>query len=96
MKLTPERETALYRIVQEALTNVDQARPCDSVSIVVMPSGESVRAVIEDDGAGFDPALVRDGALGLVGIRERVGLLGGRFELQSSPGEGTTLVVELP
>ena len=52
--------------------------------------------MIEDDGVGFDPALVREGALGLVGIRERVSILGGRFELESAPGAGTTIVVELP
>jgi signal transduction histidine kinase len=66
------------------------------VSIIVMASGESVRLVIEDDGKGFDPATVREGALGLVGIRERVVILGGRFELESAPGDGTTIVVELP
>jgi two-component system sensor histidine kinase DegS len=52
--------------------------------------------VIEDDGQGFDPTAIREGALGLVGMRERVGLLGGRFEIESSVGAGTTLVVELP
>jgi signal transduction histidine kinase len=96
LKLGPDQETALYRIVQEALTNVIKHAHASSVSIVVMPSGGVVRAVIEDDGAGFDPARVRDGALGLVGIRERVGLLDGRFEVESAPGEGTTLVIELP
>jgi signal transduction histidine kinase len=96
LRLSPDRETALYRIVQEALTNVIKHAAAESVSIVVMPSGDAVRAVIEDDGVGFDPHRVREGALGLVGIRERVALLGGRFELESAPGEGTTLVIELP
>jgi signal transduction histidine kinase len=96
LRLTPDRETALYRIVQEALTNVIKHAGARSVSIIVMPSGDAVRAVIEDDGAGFDPARVREGALGLVGIRERVSLLGGRFEIESAPGDGTTLVIELP
>ena len=96
LKLSPDQETALYRIVQEALTNVIKHARARSVSIVVMPSGGAVRAVIEDDGVGFDPARVRDGALGLVGIRERVALFGGRFEVESAPGEGTTLVIELP
>ena len=52
--------------------------------------------MIEDDGAGFDPSDVREGALGLVGMRERVSLLGGRFEVESARGAGTTLIVELP
>jgi signal transduction histidine kinase len=94
--LPSEQETALYRIVQEALTNIVKHAGASSVSIIVMASGGTVRLVIEDDGAGFDPAKVRDGALGLVGIRERVSLLDGRFEIDSSPGAGTTLLVELP
>jgi signal transduction histidine kinase len=94
--LRPDQETAIYRIVQEALTNIVKHAKPGSVSIIVMASAESVRLVIEDDGEGFDPSTVRDGALGLVGIRERVAILGGRFELESAPGDGTTIVVELP
>jgi signal transduction histidine kinase len=94
--LPPDQETAIYRIVQEALTNIVKHAKAGSVSIIVMASGESVRLVIEDDGDGFDPSTVREGALGLVGIRERVAILGGRFELESAPGDGTTIVVELP
>jgi signal transduction histidine kinase len=94
--LAPDLETAIYRIVQEALTNIVKHANASSVSIIVMASGETVRLVIEDDGTGFDQATVREGALGLVGIRERVAILGGRFELESAPGDGTTIVVELP
>jgi len=94
MKLGPEQETALYRIIQEALTNIVKHAEARSVSIVVAGTGTSVRALIEDDGKGFDPANVRDGALGLVGMRERVALLGGRLDVQSSPGSGTTVVAE--
>jgi signal transduction histidine kinase len=94
--LPPDHETAIYRIVQEALTNIVKHAKASSVSIIVMPSGETVRLVVEDDGDGFDPSAVRKGALGLVGIRERVAILGGRFELESAPGDGTTIVVELP
>jgi signal transduction histidine kinase len=94
--LPADQETAIYRIVQEALTNIVKHAGATSVSIIVMASGPSVRLVIEDDGSGFDPTKVRDGALGLIGVRERVAILGGRFELQSAPGAGTTIVVELP
>lgn len=94
--LSPAQETALYRIVQEALTNVVKHANANSVSIVVTGVGGSVRTVIEDDGNGFDVAAVRDGALGLVGMRERVLLLGGRFQVESALGAGTTLIVELP
>ena len=94
MKLGPEQETALYRIIQEALTNIVKHAEARSVSIVVAGTDTSIRALIEDDGKGFDPANVRDGALGLVGMRERVALLGGRLDVQSSPGSGTTVVAE--
>jgi signal transduction histidine kinase len=94
--LSPDQETALYRIVQEALTNVVKHAEAGSVSILVTTTADSVRMVIEDDGVGFDPARVREGALGLVGIRERILLLGGRLEVESSRGSGTTLLVELP
>src|SRR5581483_2607086 len=82
-------ETALYRLVQEALTNVIKHSRARSVSIVVAQIDDSVRCVVEDDGVGFDPDSVRDGALGLVGMRERIHLLAGRLEVQSAPGRGT-------
>jgi signal transduction histidine kinase len=56
----------------------------------------SVSVVVEDDGVGFEPARARDGGLGLVGMRERVGLLGGRVAVESRPGAGTTFVAEVP
>jgi signal transduction histidine kinase len=94
--LAPELETALYRIIQEALTNIVKHARARSVSIVVTSRESSVRAVIEDDGVGFELTAVRAGALGLVGMRERVLLFDGTLDLQSAPGRGTTLVVELP
>jgi signal transduction histidine kinase len=94
--LGPEQETALYRIVQESLTNIVKHASAHSISIVVTSSASGVRCVVEDDGVGFDPTAVREGALGLLGMRERVGLLDGRLEIESSPGGGTTLLVELP
>jgi signal transduction histidine kinase len=94
--LPAEHETALYRIIQEALTNIVKHADAQSVSIVLLEIDGAVRTVVEDDGAGFDPTAVRDGALGLVGMRERVALLGGRFEVESGPGAGTTLIIELP
>ena len=56
----------------------------------------AVAAVIEDDGQGFDPASVRDGGFGLEGMRERVGLLDGRLQVESGEGAGATLVAEVP
>ena len=77
-RLPPEVETTLYRIVQEALTNVMKHAHADRVSITLTRTAASVVAVVEDDGRGFDQAAVRPDALGLVGVRERVALVGGR------------------
>jgi signal transduction histidine kinase len=67
-----------------------------SVSVVLARKPASVSAVVEDDGAGFDAARTRDGGLGLVGMKERVELLGGRLAVETRPGAGTTLVAEVP
>ena len=94
-RLPPEVETALYRIVQEALTNVSKHAGASRISIVVRRKGNSAAVVVEDDGRGFD-AHARSAGLGLPGMRERVALLGGRLIVESSSGSGTTLAVEVP
>ena len=94
--LPASHETAIYRIVQEALTNIIKHAQAHAVSVVIAGGGRSVRVVIEDDGVGFAPDRVRESALGLVGMRERVGLLGGRLDVQSAAGRGTTIMAELP
>jgi signal transduction histidine kinase len=95
-RLGPDYETALYRIVQESLTNVVKHARAGNVSIVLTRKENAVSVVIEDDGVGFEPATAREGGLGLVGMRERIALLGGRFEIESRPGSGTTFVAEVP
>ena len=95
-RLAPEIETALYRVVQESLTNVVKHARAGHVSVVLTQTGGSVSVVVEDDGVGFEPARTRDGGLGLVGMRERIGLLGGRVAVESRPGAGTTFVAEVP
>ncbi|MHB8799503.1 MAG: PAS domain-containing sensor histidine kinase [Thermoanaerobaculia bacterium] len=94
-------ETALYRILQEALTNVARHASARSVSVVAACSKLGVSIDIEDDGQGFDPdrlfASRPSGAsLGLFGMRERTTQLGGNFELNTSPGAGTRIHVEIP
>jgi signal transduction histidine kinase len=95
-RLPAEMETALYRIVQESLTNIVKHSHARNVSVVLIRKPGAVAAVIEDDGQGFDPASVRDGGFGLDGMRERVGLLDGRFQIESVAGAGATLVAEVP
>jgi signal transduction histidine kinase len=88
-------ETTLYRVVQEALTNVVKHAQAEHVSIILARKGDSATAVIEDDGRGFDPSLV-NGGIGLAGMRERLALIGGRLEVESGVGSGTTIVAEAP
>jgi signal transduction histidine kinase len=95
-RLAPEIETALYRIVQECLTNIVKHARAGSVSIVLGRKPDAVTAVVEDDGVGFDPAKTREEGLGLIGMRERVALVGGRLTIESRPGAGTTFVAEVP
>jgi signal transduction histidine kinase len=95
-RLPSEVETALYRIVQESLTNVVKHARASSVSILVTRKNGSVIAVIEDDGRGFEPGSSRDEGLGLIGMEERVALLNGRLQIESSEGSGTTIVAEVP
>jgi signal transduction histidine kinase len=95
-RLPADVETALYRIVQEALTNAVKHAGAEHVSIVLTRKQRSVVVMIEDDGCGFDPAVISRDGLGLLGMRERVQLLDGELEIETSPGMGTTLVLELP
>jgi signal transduction histidine kinase len=96
VRLPPEVETALYRIVQESLTNVVKHARAGHISIVLTSKDGSVSILVEDDGVGFEPARARGEGLGLVGMRERIGLLGGRVTVESRPGAGTTFVAEVP
>jgi len=95
-RLPEEVETVLYRIVQEALTNIVKHAQASRVSIVVTQKPGAVGAVIEDDGRGFDPDQSVDGGIGLIGMRERVALLDGSMTIEAAPGKGTTLVIEVP
>jgi signal transduction histidine kinase len=102
-RLPPEIESAVYRIVQEALTNVAKHSGATHSSVLVERRDGHVIAIIEDDGCGFDTSIVSEnrqrsgGGLGLLGIRERAALLGGTLEIESGPGGGgTTLYVRIP
>ena len=90
-------ETGLYRVVQEALANASKHASPKTVSVLIHRNPSEVRLVIEDDGKGFDAsAPLSQGKVGLVGIRERVHLIGGSVTFESSPGQGTTICVSVP
>jgi PAS domain S-box-containing protein len=97
-RLPPETETAAYRIVQEALTNVARHAHAARAEVRVWHDGGEVHLEVSDRGAGFDPATVRAAGEtgGLSGMRERAALLGGRWSIQSRPGEGTCVRARLP
>jgi signal transduction histidine kinase len=92
---TPELETAIYRIVQEALTNATKHGGARRAVVEIVEDDETVHLEIRDDGAGFDPAAETDG-FGLLGMRERVELLDGALLLDSTPGRGTTVRASFP
>jgi two-component system, NarL family, sensor histidine kinase DevS len=94
-RLPPETETALYRMIQEGLTNVVKHAQAGTVSVVVTNGRGAVTALLEDDGRGFDADATHEG-MGLAGMRERLALLGGKLRIESRPGAGTTLVAEVP
>jgi signal transduction histidine kinase len=101
VRLPAPVETALYRIVQEALTNVAQHANATEVGLLLEARAGAVVAIVEDDGCGFDasrlvPGEMAERWLGLSGMRERAELLGGRLTIESTPEIGTTLFVEVP
>jgi signal transduction histidine kinase len=93
-------ETTLYRLTQEALTNASRHAHASEVAVLVAREPGLLRCTIQDDGVGFDPPAVlgRRGepSLGLFATRERLEALGGKLEILSAPGRGTTLVVTIP
>jgi signal transduction histidine kinase len=93
----PELEAAIYRLVQEALTNVAKHAEASSVAVSVVDSDADdwVEVEVRDDGRGFDPADTSDG-FGLLGMRERVALVRGTFDVRSRRGEGTTVTARIP
>lgn len=95
-RLPPILENALYRIVQEALTNACTHGKSDKVTVAMTQEGREVRLEVRDWGIGFNPDSVEEGHFGLEGIRQRVRLLGGRLTVESAPGSGTLVEVVVP
>ena len=96
-RLPPDIETVVYRVVQEALTNITRHAEAATASITVVVADGRVRVLVEDDGVGFETdAAPTRGHLGLKGMAERADLGGGMVELSSTPGSGTTVLLELP
>ena len=100
-RFSPEVELLLFRIVQEALNNIRRHAQASEAQVVMEFAEDRIKVTISDNGRGFELSgrvddLPRSGNLGLAGIQERARLLGGTLEVQSTPGKGTTLIVEVP
>ncbi len=101
-RLSPSAESAVYRIVQEALTNVARHSGATKAGVVLERRGGYIHLIVEDDGRGFDPERAAPPladqmlGLGLLGMRERTALVGGTMDIESAPGKGTTVFVRFP
>ncbi|MBV8085913.1 MAG: ATP-binding protein [Chloroflexi bacterium] len=95
-RLPTQTEVALFRVVQEALTNVAKHAQASLVRVNMRRLDDSVELTVADNGRGFDPDQVPGDRLGVFGMQERVSLLSGRFELNARPGRGTRLHVTVP
>ncbi len=89
-------EASLYRIAQEALNNVNRHASARHLTVTLGMQPDQVTLLVEDDGRGFDPSQTPEGRYGLIGLNERAKLLGGTFELCSTPGSGTRIKVTIP
>lgn len=89
-------EIGLYRVAQEAITNAKRHAQASYICVQLVTAPHQVELVVEDDGRGFDPDRIPPGHYGLIGLNERVRLLGGRVQVCSTPGEGTCLEVVIP
>lgn len=95
-RLPGEIETAIYRIVQEALTNVIKHAKATRVDILLERRSKDIRVIVEDNGVGFPPNFLNSGHLGAVGMSERAEMLGGSLRIESAPGEGSAVFLEVP
>lgn len=99
LRFQPAAETAIYRIVQEALTNVARHAEAHRVGVLLTRRSEDLVAIVEDDGKGFDTTEAlrqAEASLGIRGMQERAALVGGRLSMESEPRAGTTVFVEVP
>ena len=96
-RLPDDLEIALYRLIQEALTNVTRHAQASQAGVVVERRKDRITMIVEDNGRGFDvDAALHSGRLGLLGMRERAAMLGGVLTIESAPGQGTTIYLDVP
>jgi signal transduction histidine kinase len=94
--LSPRVEAELFKVVQEALTNIRKHAHATQVDVILQRAPDRTTLTVQDNGVGFMPSTDNDGRHGLLGMRERVKLLGGRLHVRSRPGRGTKITVTIP
>jgi signal transduction histidine kinase len=94
--LSPQCRLTVFRLVQEALTNITKYAHAGLVHLTVAVHGDRALVTVDDDGVGFDTKCPKNGSYGLVGMRHRIEGDGGRLVIESSPGNGTRLSASLP
>ncbi len=100
-RLSPTIETTLYRVLQEAITNIARHAGATRVAVILETREKEVSMIVEDNGRGFRPdelvaSSIPSKRLGLLGIRERLSLVLGTLEVESAPGKGCTLYIRVP
>ncbi|MHB8950297.1 MAG: sensor histidine kinase [Rhodoferax sp.] len=100
-RLAPDIETACFRIVQEALTNISRHARATQVTITLRHENEALLLCVQDDGCGFDLAAMRQramlgGSVGVLGMQERASLIGGKLDIESAPGQGSQVQLSCP
>jgi signal transduction histidine kinase len=97
-RLSPDAETTIYRIAQEAVTNIVKHAHASRVDVVLEVAPDSLLLIIEDDGIGFDPGIGDNHTtgIGIRGMRERCALIGATLQIESTPGKGTAVYLRYP
>lgn len=94
--IAPAKQVAIYRLIQEILNNMNKHAEATLISVAFTRAGEDMVITVQDNGKGFDPAVIPEGHYGMLGMRERAEFLGGRLEVNSAPGSGSQFIVFVP
>lgn len=94
--IAPAKQVAIYRLIQEILNNMNKHAEATLITVAFTRAGEDMVITVQDNGKGFDPAVIPEGHYGMLGMRERAEFLGGRLEVNSAPGSGSQFIVFVP
>ena len=95
-RISQDYEVALFRLVQESVNNAIKHGKARQIIVKLEWLRNEINVVIKDDGKGFDPGNIREGAFGIVGMKERIDLLKGSIDINSSIGKGTVILIKVP